>query len=297
MNKIFEYLDHITLGEPISFKNMTIFPVFNKNGTGFDYLTLDFALQNNLIEILEKDLGGSVPELKVFNKSNHHILLVDGEELIGAKQNRILNTTIIITPYSETIIPVSCVEQSRWSYKSKKFYTGKYSHARLRGAKAAQVSESLRFRGSYRSDQAKVWNEISRKSAVLHAHSPTSALYDVYGERERDLDQYLKAFSYIKGCNGLIVAINGEIACADIFDNPKTMEGLWKKLLNSYALDAIEYIREDTKVSIEHAKSFLNEVKKGEFLVYNEVRSEAIKNIFGNGDKIIQRSNINLTVG
>ena len=38
--------------------------------------------------------GGSVPELKVINKAEIPILLLDGEELVGAKQNRVLNTTM-----------------------------------------------------------------------------------------------------------------------------------------------------------------------------------------------------------
>lgn len=296
MNKIIDFLNNIKIGEPIIFKNMGVFPVYTENGIGLDYLTLDFALQNNLIDITEKDIGGSVPELKVTSKSDHNILLMDGEELVGAKQNRILNTTIIITPYSETIIPVSCVERSRWSYISEKFASGMHSHSTLRGKKAFHVSRSLKREGSYRSDQSDIWNEVTRKSRSLGAESPTQALYDVYQQKQSDLEQYISAFKYVEGCNGVIIAINGKIFCADIFDKSNTMEKLWKKLINSYALDAIEDIKEDRKVSIENAKSFLNEVKKGEFKAYNsvglgeDVRITA-KNIIGSAlfaeDKVV----------
>jgi hypothetical protein len=47
-------------------------------------------------KITEVSEGGSVPNLRVINKTPHHVLLFDGEELKGAKQNRILNTTILI---------------------------------------------------------------------------------------------------------------------------------------------------------------------------------------------------------
>ena len=48
-------------------------------------------------------------------------MLFDGEELKGAKQNRILNTTILIAAGSSLDVPVSCTEQGRWSYASREF--------------------------------------------------------------------------------------------------------------------------------------------------------------------------------
>ena len=41
------------------------------------------------------------------------LLLPDGEQLVGAKQNRILNMTVLVAAQSEVTIPVSCVEQVR----------------------------------------------------------------------------------------------------------------------------------------------------------------------------------------
>ena len=50
--------------------------------------------------------------------------MLDGEELIGAKQNRILNTTVLVAAHTEVTIPVSCVEQGRWGYRGRQFRPG-----------------------------------------------------------------------------------------------------------------------------------------------------------------------------
>jgi hypothetical protein len=62
--------------------------------------------------------GGDVPTLRLTSAADRPVLLLDGEELIGAKQNRVLNTTVLVAAHSRLTIPVSCVEQGRWAYKS-----------------------------------------------------------------------------------------------------------------------------------------------------------------------------------
>ena len=79
-----------------------------------------------------------MPDLRVINETPHHILLFDGEELKGAKQNRILNTTILIAAGTSLDVPVSCTEQGRWSYDSAEFgSSGSLAHAGRRKRKSA----------------------------------------------------------------------------------------------------------------------------------------------------------------
>ena len=47
--------------------------------------------------------------------------ILDGEVLVGAKQNRVANLSIMLPPATDTVIPVSCVEACRWSYASDNF--------------------------------------------------------------------------------------------------------------------------------------------------------------------------------
>ena len=115
------YMDQIQIGAEQSYKNLAIYPVLSDYVIPFDYLTLDEAISENLIEVVEIDEGGSVPELRVINKSDKMVLILDGEELVGAKQNRIVNTTILIPAMETVVIPVSCVEEGRWSYDTERF--------------------------------------------------------------------------------------------------------------------------------------------------------------------------------
>jgi hypothetical protein len=49
----------------------------------------------NLV-ISEISAAGPVAELMVVNRVNNPVLLMDGEKLAGAKQNRVLNTSILL---------------------------------------------------------------------------------------------------------------------------------------------------------------------------------------------------------
>ena len=104
------YLGQAKIGRKQAHKNLAIFPLLSTYFLDLEYLLLDEALSEDLIQVVEVDKEGSVPELKVINKSPQMILILDGEELVGAKQNRIVNTTILIQGNATIVIPVSCVE-------------------------------------------------------------------------------------------------------------------------------------------------------------------------------------------
>ena len=58
------------------------------DGTEPDYLALEQSLDLNTIQITELDKAGSVPELRLKNSGEKSVLIIEGEELVGAKQKR-----------------------------------------------------------------------------------------------------------------------------------------------------------------------------------------------------------------
>jgi hypothetical protein len=209
-----------------------------------------------------------VPELKLNNESDEPVLLLDGEELIGAKQNRVLNLTILAPPKRTIIIPVSCVEAGRWSPRSAKFTTSSNAYfAHGRAKKMAQVSSSLMSRGQARSDQHAVWADISLRASRLNAESATAAMSDIYERYTKRIDDYVDAFAAIDRQVGAVFTINGNIIGFDLFDSPGTFKKLLPKLVRSYALDAIDTdtdMKNAAAVSREPVEELLLEIAQAE---------------------------------
>src|SRR4030042_5850467 len=156
------FLSELEPGELKVFKNMGIIPLFSSIDGSPTYLTLKEALEKRFLTITEVSQGGSVPELKVVNKAEIPVLLLDGEELAGAKQNRVLNTTILLKENSGTIIPVSCTEEGRWAYASREFEeSGHTMNRNVRSRKVSSVSRSLKESHVYNADQGAVWEGIN----------------------------------------------------------------------------------------------------------------------------------------
>jgi hypothetical protein len=264
MNHISSAVAQIHAGAASSFRNLTVFPLLGEGPSDPDYVTLDEALQAKQALITEVSEGGSVPELRFENLGDRAVLLVDGEEIIGARQNRILNLTILVAAHTRIVIPVSCVERGRWSYRSREFRSGNRKlYARARAAKMAQVSYSLHRSGSRRSDQSALWNGISEKFARLSKASATEAMADLYQAEHEQLGAYEAAFKAAQGQLGAVFAINGKVAGLELFDSGATFRKLMRKLVSSYAMDAIDVPMERAQEpSLEDVRALLEQVQR-----------------------------------
>ena len=234
-------LDIHSIGTPQHHGHLSVFPLLHPSPRTPFYLTLDEALAQGVVRITEASKGGHVPELLLTNLGDLPILLLDGEELVGAKQNRVLNLTVMAPRKSEVIIPVSCVEQGRWRDVSATFTAApRVQYSAGRAAKMASVSQSLAAEGRAVSDQPGVWRDIAAKQARLEVESPTGAMADLFQSAGPQIDAYVRAFSATPGQVGALFALGGRVAGLELFDCPQTFARLLPKLVRSYALDAIE---------------------------------------------------------
>jgi hypothetical protein len=260
MSRVVDLLQSVQVTEPQEVGNLQVFGLRWAGGGRLRYATLDEALTSGTLEVTEATEGGSVPTLKVANKSDSMVFLMAGEQLIGAKQNRVLNASIMVGGHTVLPIPVSCVEAGRWAYRSRSFGShGTSSHSALRHKMCKSVTQSYRLAARPASDQGEVWTEVSRKLGAMGSHSPTTALDQAYEDTRVRLDDLLGQVRLPEGCCGAVFAFGGRIAGVDLFDQPETLGKLWPKLLRAYAIDALEpSAATDARVTAAGVRTWLN---------------------------------------
>lgn len=223
-------MNTLTLAEPIFLRNLMIYPINN----GYD----DKKLAVNTIE----DCTGAFHELGVpdvnkvlfDNQGNLPVLMIDGEEITGSLQNRIIAQSTMVEAHTKTNIPVICAEQHRWRGLGT-FKTGYCSYPKIRSILAASKNR-------INDVQKEVWREIERKLTVTRTKSQTSSMHEIYDNLEEEVERYLEGF---EGLNhhtiGFIGVAGNRILGCDIFRTTDIYHKFEKKLLRSYALDALEY--------------------------------------------------------
>jgi len=232
---------HVRVGEPVRHQSLSVFPLFDGQQTPVEYLLSDEGIGSGSVTVEEVSEGGSVPDLLVENKGDVRVLFLEGEELVGAKQNRVLNTSVLIAAKSKIKIPVSCVEQGRWRYRSKHFgSSGSHSSSKLRYFLKSSVSKAVMENRGHRSDQGKVWAEVARQQSALGASSGTHAMSDTFETYKAQVADFQEKLCYVDGASGMAVAIGKKIVAVDMFDKPSTCGKVWDRLMSGYVLDALE---------------------------------------------------------
>ena len=239
-NPVTDFVEQLRLGQPQSFEGLTVIPLLSEHEADVPFVTLDEALARGLIDLEEVSEAGSVNELKVVNKADTGVFILDGEELVGAKQNRIANASFVVPAGKQTVIDVSCIERGRWAYNSQRFSTsGSVFASTGRRAKMEDVTGELHVSGRFRSDQGRVWKEVDGYLDRTGTISHTDSFVDVHHALKDKVDAAVAAFRSVPGQVGALVSVAGRLIGLDAFGRPAAWLALFPKLVRSYAVEAL----------------------------------------------------------
>ncbi len=79
------------------------------------------------------------------------------------------------------------------------------------------------------------------------------AMSEIYRKERPAIDDYLENFAMVDSQIGAIFLINGKVVGMDCFGKTATFEKIFKKFVESYALDAIDWY--DEKVESKRSKT------------------------------------------
>lgn len=234
----------VTSASPSSYGALTIFPLVAPTTPALPYLLLTDALHSG--DVVIGEVGeGTVPQLLAVNKSDKAVLILDGEQLIGARQNRTTNRSLILGAGSETLIPVSCMEHGRWRWTDDHFRPTAQSSPTTVRRKVKEV-EAARARrgedtpiGALAEAQGAVWHSIAEYSANLDVRSPTGALDAIHTTRGGDIEEWVPHFRSVPDQIGLLAFVGSQPLGLDIVGSAALYGKVHERLLRGYITDAM----------------------------------------------------------
>lgn len=256
----------VTPATPQQYRTLTIFPLVTPAPVELPYGLLVDALHEGVLQITEVG-SGTVPELFAINDGATPILILDGEQLIGARQNRMTNRTILLPAHAKTRIPVSCMEQGRWHFDSDQFSPSpQHSPSKVRRQAREVEAEYTNTGAPVPQDalahaQGKVWASIAEHSAAVGGHSKTGALNDLYQSRASDLEEWVRSFPSVDQQVGLLAFIGARPLGMDVIGGRELYTRLHDRLLRGYIMDALGTRTKNAAVAETSAQQFLGRVQ------------------------------------
>ena len=274
----------LTLGKQQKYKNIVVVPVLKESSSKLDIIDLKTAFEMGLVEVSECEQS-VVESIMIKNDATTPLILVDGEEVAGAKQNRIIGQTMLIPPKVSMPIPVNCSEKGRWTYKSE------FKPSNYMANSETRLSKTFANLGiSNKDTQSAVWDSIDDLQEEKNSFSDTSALRDNYEKHEKINNEYLEHFQIQDNQVGIIAVLGNKVG-VDIFSNPSLYRKYNDMILKSYIIDDIG---KKAPLNIDF-EDVLNNINEKYFIKRNTVglgQSYNIKSHNGFGSSLVYENDL-----
>jgi hypothetical protein len=283
--------------DPVTYENISVFPVVSSYSQDTStFLTLEEGLATGEVAVREQGsetmvrgrdgrpvyiphptTGASVNQLVLINRSRRPLLLLAGELVSGGKQDRVIGKDRIVPAGGPPLpLDVFCVEHGRWTGSAQFAAANTIVHPSVRESAAVdqaqtKVWDSVRNGTNAKAPPAAPRPQISSENlqSAIAGNGRTEAYEKIYESRAVGVSiddfvdevrrRFASATSGLKGEHvvGVVVAYGGDVAWSDIFASGDLFEHYWRKLLRSYAVEALTRPSYRMAASRDHAGEFL----------------------------------------
>ena len=283
--------------DPVIYENISVFPVVSShNQDTSSFLTLEEGLSTGEVAVHEQGsetmvrgrdgrpvyiprptTGGSVNQLVLINRSRRPLLLLAGELVSGGKQDRVIGKDRIVPAGGPPLpLDVFCVEHGRWTGSAQFAAANTIVHPSVRESAAVdqaqtKVWDSVRNGTNLKAKPAAPPARIAEPNiqGAIAGNGRTEAYEKIYESRAVGVSiddfvdevqrRFASATSGLQGERvvGVVVAYGGDVAWSDIFASGDLFDHYWRKLLRSYAVEAMTRPSYRMAASRDNAYEFL----------------------------------------
>jgi hypothetical protein len=206
---------------------MTLVPIRMRDASVLAASLLAEALGHGEAQVTE--IGeGQVKTVRVEHRGQAPLLLLDGEEVIGAKQNRVFNASFLIAPGATVDVPVSCVEKGRWRQTGAQFASSGHTMVmEARAEKMKRVSSSVTRTGRYDADQGAVWKDVDGYLARTQTSSATGAHAEAAAKRRAAIDPLIAVLAPAPDQLGVAAVRGGKLLSLELMGTPGLFARAW----------------------------------------------------------------------
>ena len=248
---------NFNVSEPVEKNNITAFFLSSIEKNNNKYLSFSEAIAKNQVQISEVNKKGLVTKLSVSNKSSDNIIILNGELIIGTqiRQDRIVDSTVLIPGYATVLINTFCGEQYRWSPRlSNKISTSESLYfSSGRANNAADINNKL-------NKQCRIWSEISEKISDFNVKSFTNSVGQIYKKKKVNVEEIVNFFKIPSEAVGVALGINNQLVNIDIFSNNCMLQIYLPKIIRSIALDSFKKISKKSYLKKKDVHRFLRQI-------------------------------------
>ena len=194
-----------------------------------DYRLLHEAIDDIAIEEAAKE---QVNRISVFNRGEKPVLILEGQTVTGAKQNRVVASTVLVPPGSMVGLDVGCVEQGRWSPRYGAFVVGTSSVSSLLRTQMAKAKTMGHV------NQAALWSDVHKLMLFHKQRSATMDYVTLLETQKRKVDAQARALEPQPGQVGMIVLDGGRLVAMELLGHADAWRAMAERLVGSYLLGA-----------------------------------------------------------
>jgi hypothetical protein len=233
-DRLRSWLGATRAGAAVQLGTLELTPLLNAPGapSAEPALLLHEALRAGGLEIVEQG-GGVVNEVVARSTGHRAVLMLEGESIVGAKQNRVVTLDVLIGPGCTVTVPVGCVERGRWGHAAGGF-----------GSAASPVDPSIRAKTVNEMstlgmlNQARLWSDVSMKLMGSGVASQTGD-YHAFVRKEFDAaSSRARSVAVLPGQVGVLAVCDGQLVGCDLVGHPLHWIALAERLITSYVFAA-----------------------------------------------------------